>query len=93
MSGNQEESKMCSISGEHFKKSMLSEMMKDGLSRLLAIFGQESFTFVVKDRNVKSILAEALLIAVITPQKVIVGFHKPHHACTFVFSEPLWTRR
>jgi hypothetical protein len=63
MSANQEESKICSISGEHFKMSMLSEMMKDGLSRLLEIFGDESFTFVVKDQNVKNTFAEALLIS------------------------------
>jgi hypothetical protein len=42
---------------------MLSEMMKDGLGRLLETFGHESFTFVVKNRNMKSTLAEALLIS------------------------------
>jgi hypothetical protein len=70
MSENQQQSMNCSILGEDFKLSMLSEMMKDGLSRILEVFGKEDFKFVVNGRSIESTIAEALLIS----PAVYVGF-------------------
>jgi hypothetical protein len=63
MSGNGEEHKACSLSGEMFKMSLLSEMMKDGWSRFLDVFGEDAFIFVVNGQSIKSTFAEALLIS------------------------------
>jgi hypothetical protein len=63
MSVNQEQCTNCSALDEDFKLSMLSEMMKDGLSRILEVFGKDDFIFVVNGRSIKSTFAEALLIS------------------------------
>jgi hypothetical protein len=63
MSVDEEQSMNRSVCGQDLKSSLLTEMMKDGLSRILDVFRQEEFIFVVNGRRIRSTFAEALLIS------------------------------